>query len=443
MKPQTKQQLAESTKEYHINHINRRYKSSVMKEMNNPVKQTEKRNPFTHAIPCGIRAFCTLLLVLCIVLGSLTACVDPETTTTTTTTSLTTTAPGGVGPAPGGIASDPDFQNYSPALQTVLTGSYYTKLIEYLEETYHKPTQNDRYQLYHTIYDNYCQNIPYGFLAERGYNVDAIKRSTNDACRSEIYILDDEPNNLYINCAVLNKSSIDYYDIYLLKYTLTAQEKTDLDRLFCAKNNYNRISLYQAPLFVQELTYQKDAQVLKTGYMEANTFQKLRNTSKEEILNQNSGNNTSYAIVTPTSSASYENHIYNNTLYGKFIIEASFVNMDVITFTQRYFTNSYNQIKGIVYSNVKVCTNSKLSTDTDNIDPVYTIDGKNVIISNNGCQFNQDNINLDNSNLEGKKATFYDINDYALIDGTNAEDERIMRLVDNKDAYLWLHKELS
>ena len=71
---------------------------------------------------------------------------------------------------------------------------------------------------------------PYGFLESQGYDVSKIKNG-NLSCYTNSFILDEEPNSLYIATFVETKASTPYYTEYLVKYTLTDKEKADYHML--------------------------------------------------------------------------------------------------------------------------------------------------------------------------------------------------------------------
>ncbi len=65
---------------------------------------------------------------------------------------------------------------------------------------------------------------PYAFLEDEGYDVNAIKNGETE-CYTMSYVLDEEPNNLYIATRLLVND--DYYATYLLKYKLSDKEMSD------------------------------------------------------------------------------------------------------------------------------------------------------------------------------------------------------------------------
>lgn len=152
-----------------------------------------------------------------------------------------------------------DISEYSEILRNVLTKDYYSSLI-----AEGKVLQSKGNQSYRTA--NKFQAIPYGFLEDEGYDIDAIK---NDElkCETDIFVLDGE---LYIACRVENKASIDYYTHYVIKYSLTEKELSDLNlthQQLSEGGNTIRTVSFQAPFFIQELSLQKNATVLSKAHI--------------------------------------------------------------------------------------------------------------------------------------------------------------------------------
>ena len=156
-------------------------------------------------------------------------------------------------------------KEYSQTLQTVLNDNYYKdvalKVNESIGKSYH----------HNVLLSGLVQPIPYSFLEQQGYDIEAIKNDEIE-CISRPYILENEPNNLYLECWVLNenKAEINYRDSYLLKYNLTDKEMNELQFLYNHLGNSEETYL-QAPLFVQQLSYDKQAQVVGSGHMNDDT----------------------------------------------------------------------------------------------------------------------------------------------------------------------------
>ena len=140
-------------------------------------------------------------------------------------------------------------REYSQILQNVLTDNYYNGLIQ--EAEIYKKNNDFSY-----IHSNAYNAIPYGFLEDEGFDVEAIKND-NLKCETEAFILNDEPNSLYLTCRVENKASTDYYTHFVLKYNLTENELKDLKLVYKDIAQGQGVS-FQAPFFIQELSQVKD-----------------------------------------------------------------------------------------------------------------------------------------------------------------------------------------
>ena len=167
-------------------------------------------------------------------------------------------------PNPNPDNPDPTEQ-YSDILRAVLNDPYYDEVIE----EYHNAEEG-------TTRVNKIFAIPYGYLESIGIDATPIKNDEVEAYATT-YIKDDEPNYLYVYARVENNDSTPYYTCYNLKYSITDQEKEELEMLH--EDGY-----IQAPFFIQELSNQKtpvDTKVasLTTERYEAylNDFRRDRN----------------------------------------------------------------------------------------------------------------------------------------------------------------------
>lgn len=143
---------------------------------------------------------------------------------------------------------------------------------------------------YNTLIEEYQSNasvrnlqqydpIPYGFFEERGYNIADIK---NDTLRADAvaYIKDSEPNSLYIATKVEETGyERPFYTCYTLKYTLTNEEVNDL-------NYIHENQAIQAPFFIQELSYQKEATIESEAYIEVAPYDAMVDDFSEYYSDQ-------------------------------------------------------------------------------------------------------------------------------------------------------------
>lgn len=180
-----------------------------------------------------------------------------------------TVGPGTSTVQPGG---NENLKQYSQILQTVLTDSYYTKLV-------------DNYKQTSVTYfsDPLFYAAPYFFLESQGHDVAAIKNGELE-CKTSIYTENDNKNNINISVKVENSHSKEnYYTNYILNYTLTEKEYNDLYMLY--NGNYAQI-----PLFIQELSKQKSATVKSSVNVSKSSYNKLLteiNNYYTEPLNTN------------------------------------------------------------------------------------------------------------------------------------------------------------
>lgn len=179
-----------------------------------------------------------------------------------------------------------EYQNYSQTLQTVLTGKYYTDLIlsdRVASKDYGNQLSFD---------NNQYKAIPYGFLEDEGYNIELVKNNVVDA-ESNMYTIG---NDLFVELRIETKASTNYYTHYVIKYTLTEQEITELDLLFVPRYNSRfdtRVTNYQAPFFIQEVSYQKEATMLSKMYMTKDAVEAVEDYFDRNKYNSN-GNHIMY-----------------------------------------------------------------------------------------------------------------------------------------------------
>ena len=158
---------------------------------------------------------------------------------------------------------DPDnpSTNHSELLYDIISNSYYSTV----KDCFMQDNPRSDSQLY--------DPIPYGFLEDNGYNIETIKNNTLE-CDSVAYIKEGENRNLYIATRVENEGDTPYYTCYTLRYSLSDDELNDLNMLH--RNGY-----FEAPLFIQELSYQKTATVISEASVTIDTFNNILNSLLE------------------------------------------------------------------------------------------------------------------------------------------------------------------
>ena len=111
---------------------------------------------------------------------------------------------------------------------------------------------------------------PYAFLEKEGFDVDAIK-SGEIECRTRSYVMDNEPNNLYIQTTITEGTS--HKTNYLLRYTLTEQEMDDY-RLLHEGEGW--VSYYvQATFMNNEISKMKTPTIIGKSNVSLDAFEKL------------------------------------------------------------------------------------------------------------------------------------------------------------------------
>ena len=176
-------------------------------------------------------------------------------------------------------------KNHSAILNKILTDSYYRNLVNVAEN---KKNYNNDYD--YAKNNNAYTAIPYGFLEKQGYDINAIKNNQLE-CITDVCIRNKD---LYVELKIEHKSSIDYYANYILKYNLTDKELSDFKLLYSLS-----YPCYQAPQFVQELSYQKNATVEHQAYITKTSFKNV----VEEITHfvRKSGKVNSTGLTNPAS----------------------------------------------------------------------------------------------------------------------------------------------
>ncbi len=151
-------------------------------------------------------------------------------------------------------------------------GKYSNLLMSVVHDEYYKSLVNneDRADYEKPAYDPH----PYAFLEDAGIDTDKILDGTYRA-NTISYVLDDEPNNLYINTKVLIDDS--YWHSFLLTYQLNDKEMADYMSMHGAnESSYtyywpaffmnDKISETREPTNVQETKYTKSTQIGLDSY---------------------------------------------------------------------------------------------------------------------------------------------------------------------------------
>lgn len=151
-----------------------------------------------------------------------------------------------------------DVSGYSPLLQNVLLSEYYDNLIgsvtnenNVLEGWEFKPH-------------------PYAFYESQGIDVAKIKSGETEAY-TMTYVLNEEPNSLYMHTRVLVDDY--YYQNYLLKYSITDKE---LDDYHLMHTGYGVYHYYIQSVFMNnEISKTRSPEIISTSKVKKETFEKL------------------------------------------------------------------------------------------------------------------------------------------------------------------------
>ena len=198
-----------------------------------------------------------------------------------------------------------DWSEYSQLLEDLCKDEYYVNLLA--------QARNGNSALYETgEFDPH----PYAFLEDEGFDVKKIKNGSIEA-HSLSYVLDEEPNNLYINTRVLQDNS--YWVSYLLKYELTDEEMDDYHMLhdghFTQSMFINSfISKTKDPVSVEKT---KIGNVIFEDLNERMTHAKLvssENNCNIIISNTNKSQKTFNVIVLPKYSNSSKSMLYREDI---------------------------------------------------------------------------------------------------------------------------------
>ena len=204
------------------------------------------------------------------------------------------------------------YSEHSQVLQKVLSDNYYNWIIQEAE------SDINNYNNHSYKNDNLYKAIPYGFLEDEGFDIEAIKNNKLK-CETELFILSNEKNSLYITCRVENKASENYYTHFMLKYQLTDKELNDLNLVYKNIAQGYRAS-FQAPIFIQELSIQKGAIKLSEMNITKSSEEELEKYLKTDAFSDidlsmfaNAITATYVQEIPENSRLSYHKYVFFNT----------------------------------------------------------------------------------------------------------------------------------
>ena len=222
----------------------------------------------------------------------------------------------------------PGTSSYSKILQTVLTDKYYTNIIDEMRSN---------------ITVNKYLAIPFGLLQKQGHDVEKVKYDELE-CISNFYLKGNDTSNLYCLLAVENKNAKDnYFTNYHLKYSLSSAEYNDIKMLI--EGRY-----LQAPLFLQEMSYQKNATILSSANIEKDTFKNLNTVLQNKTDVTSNFNNSKDINAIVTNFYKPENTCFIDVIVYRAPINSGFSNGKSASLTMKYLFNTGANIDNNVLS---------------------------------------------------------------------------------------------
>lgn len=221
---------------------------------------------------------------------------------------------------------------YCKILESILTDENYNSLIKAAKEdfNFYRSASFDPH--------------PYAFLKKKGHNIDAVK-SGDLECRTVSYVLDEEPNNLYIMTYVENASSDPYYTEYTLKYTLIEQEMKDYKFLHKDGSDY----YVQAVFMNDAISKTKKETIVSETKMNVKAHKEMSDTVAESKTVKNQYNNTKINFV--MNSFDESNQTFDIRVYPMYSNNTSMIlNNKMLELYMTRGTQKLNIVNGIYYA---------------------------------------------------------------------------------------------
>lgn len=166
--------------------------------------------------------------------------------------------PGGEPPTHDEAPANPMYEEYSELLQNIMANKRYDELVDQIFINNKAILQSGEVEPH-----------PYAFLEDEGYDVEAIKKG-NELAYTMSYVLDEEPNNLYMYTRVLQT---DHYVNYLLKYELTDEEMDDYHMLH-SSDGYAHFFI-QSIFMNNEISETRKPEIVGKTKISVTAFEKL------------------------------------------------------------------------------------------------------------------------------------------------------------------------
>ena len=241
--------------------------------------------------------------------------------------------------------SEPE-KKYSDLLQSILSNSHYNSLIAQAEAGNFDIYERGEFKPH-----------PYAFLEKEGFDVDAIKAGDLD-CHTLSYVLDEEPNNLYMRTQVNDGAVV---TSYLLKYELTDQERYDYN--FTHDDPNSAINYYVQAVFMNnEISKMKTPTVIGKSRSASSNLASLKQSIEKThnlksklcyplLLNPNANDYTFDLIILPkyyvNEQMVHDAEIIFEHCKTKYKFEAG--SIDSPESTSEYITKSISRKNATVY----------------------------------------------------------------------------------------------
>ena len=160
-----------------------------------------------------------------------------------------------------GTIITPNLSTYSELLQRVLTNEEYNQLIKVAHNTNPALLKTGEFEPH-----------PYAFLEKKGFDVEAIKKG-DDLCRTFSYVLTDDKGSLYMHTQV---DCGDYYETFLLKYTLSEQEMQDYHLTQTGGGNVEAPYYIQCAFMNREIAATREPEIVGTSKMAKQSLDSLK-----------------------------------------------------------------------------------------------------------------------------------------------------------------------
>ncbi len=254
-------------------------------------------------------------------------------------------------------ASGEEEGKHSELLVSVLNDSYYNSLINQV-------SGDDWMKYYDTpAYDAH----PFAFLEDQGMDVDKILDGTYPAYTMS-YVLDEEPNNLYIHTRVLIDDS--YYQSYLVTYKLTDKEMSDYIMMHGMSGMHNLQKKHAFFLNDKISEMKQPTKVLETNFTKE-TFDKFRKQYQKYkfILPSINEKDDEYSLIVYTQSSSStiaaaSSDFIIGTLRG--FVHSSENGANYIPSASRYSLISREEKEAQIFTlqDVSICNSQELDTES-------------------------------------------------------------------------------